>query len=345
MGSRLKNIQARAAEHGRLRTGYTQGNRPMRSATFVVTSHSEEHVRKAAELWGGTAEQWTPLNSTIAQWRVITRASSIEALITPGDPLNQYNELWTGGGCQRRCDGETELMTRQSCLCARQFGEDWHQQKKGTVCSATSRLNVMLPDLTGMGMWRAETHSFYAAAEWGGMVDMVLKGTDGKGFVPVTLRIEPRQVVRAGKTVKFPVIVVELRGVTPRQALAGPLSTAMALDPAGTARAAIEAARPDYAAEARACATVDDARAVWRRARNAGHVQADGKDPLSVELIQIADDIAKGIDTRTGEVPGDEPGPDDDGVFDAEVIDEDDGSEPPAAVWPETAAPGSGATR
>ncbi|WNI15548.1 hypothetical protein [Actinacidiphila sp. ITFR-21] len=341
MGSRLKNIQARAAEHGRLRTGYTQGNRPVRSATFVVTSHSEEHVRKAAELWGGAPEQWTPLNSNIAQWRVITTASSIEALITPGDPLNQYNELWTGGGCQRRCDGETELLTRQPCLCARQFGEDWHQQKKGTVCSATSRLNVMLPDLAGMGMWRAETHSFYAAAEWGGMVDMVLKGTNGDGFVPVTLRIEPRQVVRAGKTTKFPVIVVELRGVTPRQALAGPLSTATALDPAAAGRPALEAPRPDYAAEARACRTVEDARAVWHRANRVGHVARDGSDPLSQELVKIADDIGKGIDTRTGEAPADEPGPDDEGVYDVEIVHDD---EPPAA-WPEVAAPGAGAAR
>jgi hypothetical protein len=215
MGSRLNNIQRRAAEHGRLRTGYTQGNKPMRSSTWIITSHSEEHVRTAAELWGGDPQSWTPLNSKIEQWRVITKASSIEALVTPGDPLNQYNELWSAGGCQRRCDGTTELLSREPCVCARQFGEDWHQQPKGRVCAATSRLNVMLPDLTGMGMWRAETHSFYAASEWGGMVDMVLAGTDGRGFVPVTLRIEPRQVIRDGQTKKFPVVVVELRGITP----------------------------------------------------------------------------------------------------------------------------------
>jgi hypothetical protein len=291
MGSRLRNIQRRAAEHGRLRTGYTQGTRPVRSATWVVTSHSEEHVRRAAELWGGDVEQWTPLNSTITQWRVITKASAIEALITPGDPLNQYNELWTKGGCQRRCDGETELLSRQPCLCARQFGEDWHTQPKGRVCSATSRLNVMLPDLSGMGMWRAETHSFYAASEWGGMVDMVLAGTDGKGFVPVTLRIEPRQVVRDGETKKFPVVVVELRGVTPRQALAGPMSAALALDPAagGQAVAAIEAGRPDYIAEAEGALTSDDVRDVWRKARAAGHVDPKGRDELSKQLMAIAE--------------------------------------------------------
>jgi hypothetical protein len=308
MGSRLRNIQARAAEHGRLRTGYTQGNRPMRSATWVVTSHSEEHVRAAAELWGGTPEQWSPLNSTIQQWRVITKASSIEALITPGDPLNQYNELWTKGGCQRRCDGETELLSRQACLCAARFGEDWHQQKKGVVCSTTSRLNVMLPDLSGMGLWRAETHSFYAASEWGGMVDMVLAGTDGRGFVPVTLRIEPRQVVRDGETKKFPVVVVELRGVTPRQALAGPLPTAVALNPAsaGQAVAAIEAPRPDYLALAEGALTPDDVGDVYRQAHAAGHLT----DQLIADLKAISD-----------RKKSEEPGPDEDGVYPAELVD------------------------
>lgn len=339
MGARLRNIQARAAEHGRLRTGYTQGNRPMRSPNWVVTSHSEEHVRKAAELWGGEPEQWQPLNSTISQWRVITKASSIEALITPGDPLNQYNEMWSKGGCQRRCDGETELLTRQPCLCAARFGEDWHLQKKGTVCSTTSRLNVMLPDLSGMGMWRAETHSFYAAQEWGGMVDMVLAGTDGRGFVPVNLRIEPRQRVANGETKKFPVVVVELRGVTPRQALAGPMNAAAALDPgAGSqARAAIEGPKGrDWIAEARGALTSDDVRDLWMEAQQAGAVHPKGTDPLSKQLMAIA---AEKDTENAGGTGGEQP--DDDGVYEAEVVTEP--SEP--AGWPVAAAPGSGARR
>jgi hypothetical protein len=337
MGARLRNTQARAAEHGRLRTGYTQGKRPMRSATWVITSHSEEHVRTAAGLWGGEPEQWQPLNSTITQWRVITKASSIEALITPGDPLNQYNELWTGGGCKRRCDGDTELLTRQPCLCARQFGEDWHQQKKGTVCSTTSRLNVMLPDLSGMGMWRAETHSFYAASEWAGMVDMVLAGTNGKGFIPVTLRIEPRQVIRDGQTKKFPVVVVELRGVTPRQALAGPMNAATALNPgaSGQAVAAIEAPKGrDWLAEARGCLTSDDVRDLWMEAQDAGVVHSKGTDPLSKQLMAIAAQK----DAENASPTGGDEDPDDEGVYTAEVV--DDGEREPAG-WPAVARPGS----
>ncbi|MFI0233095.1 hypothetical protein [Streptomyces sp. NPDC017086] len=326
MGSRLRNIQARAAEHGRLRTGYTQGNRPMRSSTWVVTSHSEEHVRTAAKLWGGEPEQWSPLNSTIPQWRVITKASSIEALITPGDPLNQYNEMWSKGGCQRRCDGETELLSRQPCLCARQFGEDWHLQPKGRVCSTTSRLNVMLPDLSGMGMWRAETHSFYAAQEWGGMVDMVLAGTRGDGFVPVTLRIEPRQRVANGETKKFPVVVVELRGVTPRQALAGPMNAATALDPgsAGRARAAIEAGRPDYLADAESALTVDDVQDVYRAAHTAGHLT----DDLVAALKKRADEVRAEAEKR-------DAGPDEDGAYEAEVVENPSGQ----PRWPAVAQP------
>jgi hypothetical protein len=331
MGSRLLNIQRKAAEHGRLRTGYTQGNRPVRSATWVVTSHSEEHVQTAAELWGGKPEQWKPLNSTIEQWRVITKASSIEALITPGDPLNQYNEMWSKGGCARRCDGETETLSRKPCLCAAQFGEEWHLQPKGRVCSATSRLNVMLPDLSGMGMWRAETHSFYAASEWGGMVDMVLSGTNGQGFVPVTLRIEPRQRVANGETKKFPVVVVELRGVTPRQALSGPLPTALALDPTGTAagRLALEAGpsdRPDYVALAEAALTSDDVADVYRQAHAAQHLN----DDLIASLKAIADRIKAEEAEATRR-----PEPDEDGAYEVEVVEAD--TEQPAIGWPAVA--------
>ncbi|MEV5140319.1 hypothetical protein AB0K71_06080 [Streptomyces syringium] len=336
MGSRLLNIQRRTAEHGRLRTGYTDGKRPVRSGTWIVTSHSEHHVRTAAELWGGEPQPWTPLNSTTQQWRVITKASAIEALITPGDPLNQYNEMWSAGGCQRRCDGETERLTRQPCLCARQFGEDWHTQPKGRVCSATSRLSVMLPDLSGMGMWRAETHSFYAASEWGGMVDMVLSGTDGRGFVPVTLRIEQRQVVRDGQTKKFPVVVVELRGITPRQALTGPLPAAQALDPSGARPLAIEAARPDYLAEAESALHTDDVGDVYRRAHAAGHLN----DELIAKLKGISDRL-KGEGKAAAESARQEP--DEDGAVDAEIVEDGAGAEP--AGWPAVAQPGSGARR
>jgi hypothetical protein len=305
MGSRILTLQRQARELGRLRTGYTDGKRPVRSRTWIVTSHAEHYIEAAAEQWGGTVEKWQPLGSGPQQYRVITEVESIDALMPPGDPLSQYNELWSGGGCQRRCDGERELLSNQPCLCMRQFGEDWHLQKKGTVCAATSRLNVILPDMPDVGVWRAETHSFYAANEWGGTVDMVLSGTGGKGLVPVALRIEPRQRVAGGQTKKFPVVVVEIRGITTRQALTGPLPTAVALDPSVAAPLAIEAGRPDYLAEAEAALTTDDVGDVYRRANAAGHLN----DELVAQLKAIADRLK-----------AEAAGPDEDGAYEAELV-------------------------
>lgn len=333
MGARILTLQRQARELGRLRTGWSVPNadpkkrpRPVKSRTWVVTSHAEHYVQAAAKAWGGTVEKWQPQGAGAPQFRVITEAESIDALLPPGDPLSQHNEMWNKGGCMRRCNGEIEQISRRPCLCLGQFGEDWHMRPKGDVCAATSRLNVILPDMPDVGVWRAETHSFYAANEWGGAVDIVLSGTGGRGMVPVSLRIEPRQRLAGGTTKKFPVVVVEIRGITPRQALTGPLPTALALDPSGGAeRPAIEAARPDYIAEAEGGLTSDDVRDVWTRAREAGHVDRDGKDPLSRRLMEIA---ARKDAENTAE-----QGPDEDGAYEAEVV--DDTREPGA--WPEVA--------
>lgn len=340
MGSRILTMKRQAAELGRIRTGYSRPNPkggrpiPVRSKTFILTSHSRDYAVAAADLYGGTVETWTPQNTTIPQHRVITEASELRAILPAGDPLSQANEMWTGGGCARRCDGETEQLSRQPCICLARYGEDWHLRKPDEVCRPTSRITVMLPDLPDLGVWRLETKSYYAADAMAGGVDTVLQATDGRGLMPVRMWIEQRTAVRNGKTKNYPVVMVVPSIPKLRQALSGPLSMAAALDP-GTLvdRPAIEAPRPDYVTEARQCQTVADARQVWHRARKAGHAQADGKDPLSLELIQIAADIEAGVDTGTGEVG--EEGPDDEGVFDAEVIGDD---EPPAA-WPEVAQP------
>lgn len=346
MGSRILNLQRQARELGRLRTGWSRPNSdpkkrpiPVKSKTWVLTSHAEHYAVAAAKAWGGKVETWQPQGNGAPQFRVITEAESIDAILPSGDPLSQNNEMWNKGGCARRCNGETELISRQPCLCMREFGEDWHllrqdQYRKDKVCAATSRLNVILPDMPDLGVWRAETHSFYAANEWSGTVDMALAGTGGQGMVPVSLRIEPRTRVAGGTTKHFPVVVVEIRGITPRQALSGPLTTALALDPTGAvaSRLALEAGpadRPDYIALAEGALTSDDVRDTWRQAREAGDVQADGKDPLSQQLMAIA---ARMDAENTPAVPE----PDEDGAYPVEVVDHG-AEEQPAGAWPAVA--------
>ncbi|MGC5531619.1 hypothetical protein [Streptomyces sp. SR-10] len=358
MGRRILTMKAQAAELGRIRTGYSRPNSnpkkrriPVKSDTFLLSSHSRPYIKRAAELYGGDVEEWTPQNTKIAQYRVITKVKELYAILPVGDPLSQSNELWSGGGCARRCDGVTEEFTRRPCLCLAEHGELWHEQPTGTVCKPTSRINVMLADMPDLGVWRYETHSYYAADAMAGGIDTVLQATDGKSPMPLRMWIEHRTVVRRGQTKNFPVVMVVPSIPKLRHALSGPLSMAAALDPGTLDRPAIEAGPavvPDYAAEARLCRTVEDARAVWHKANRAGHVDPKGIDVLSQELIRIADDIAKGIDTQTGEDHGDdEPGPDEDGVYDGEVVedgeqDEEPPSAYPPAEWPAAAVPGGG---
>lgn len=360
MGSRILTMKRQAAELGRIRTGYSRPNPtpgkapiPVKSKTFVLTSHSREYVAAAAELYGGRVEQWTPQRQSISQWRVITEASELRAILPAGDPLNQSYEMWSGGGCERRCDGETEKLSGRPCICLAKYGEDWHERPPTQVCRPTSRVNVMLPDLPDLGVWRLETKSYYAADAMAGGIDTVLQATEGRGLMPVRMWIEQRTRVVGGKTKQFQVVMLVPSLPKLRQALSGPLSTAAALDPSVLDRPAIEAAPadevPDYRAEARECRTADEVREVWRRANRAGHVARDGSDELSHDLMRIAEAIEQGIDPHTGEIGDqgddvDEPGPDAEGVYDAEVVDDEPPVADPAAVaWPAVAQPGTGA--
>nr|WSS66776.1 hypothetical protein OG284_36760 [Streptomyces sp. NBC_01177] len=358
MGSRILTMKRQAAELGRIRTGYSRpnpdpkkGNIPVKSKTFVLTSHSRDYVAAAAELYGGKVEQWTPQRQSVAQWRVITEARELRAILPAGDVLNQANEMWTGGGCERRCDGITESISRRPCICLAKYGEDWHTRPPTQVCRPTSRIGMFLPDLPDLGVWRLETKSYYAADVLAGGLDTVLQATGGTGLLPVRAWIEQRTAVREGKTKQFQVVMLVPALPKLRHALSGPISTAAALDPASLDRPAIEtapAAVPDYVAEAKLCRTADEVIAVYQRAYAAGN----GTPELSSTLQAIAADIAAGVDTTTGEdgEQDDEPGPDEDGAYPAEVLDDDSADqdpEPPTAYpapeWPAAAVPGGGA--
>ncbi|MFJ6590241.1 hypothetical protein ACIQPP_05355 [Streptomyces violaceusniger] len=345
-------MKRQAAELGRIRTGYSRPNPdpekgpiPVKSQTFILSSHSRDYVAAAAELYGGRVEQWTPHKQSVAQWRVITEARELHAILPAGDPLSQSYEMWSGGGCSRRCDGETESIRGQSCLCLAQYGPDWHERPPAQVCRPTSRIGVMLPDLPDLGVWRLETKSHYAADALAGGLDIVLQATGGRGMMPVRMWIEQRSAIRNGKTKQFQVVMVVPSLPKLRHALSGPISTAAALDPSSLVdRAAIEAPRPDYREEARECRTEAEVQAVWRRASDAGH----GSDELLADLKQIAADIARNVDPHTGEIGDqDTDGEHDEGVVDAEVVGEGD-AEPPTAYpaaagsWPPVAQPGGG---
>lgn len=285
MGSRIITLQRQARELGRLRTGYSVPNedpkkrpRAVRSQTWIISSHAEHYVQAAAEIWGGTVEQWQPQGNGAPQWRVMTEAPSLDAILPPGDPLSQSYELWSAGGAQRRCDGMTETISDSPCLCRAQWGDAFHETAPlGKACKMTTRLNVILPEMPDIGAWRVETHSYHAANEIAAAVD-VLKGSIGaEALIPVRLRIEQRTRVAQGKTKQFPVVAVELRGGTAGQVLAGAVSapavgasSAPAIEGGPTAQPSESApTADDFLIRARAAGTWAEFKVIWKEAAQA----------------------------------------------------------------------------
>lgn len=309
--SRILTLQRQARELGRLRTGVvdTSGSkpRPKRSDTWVITSHSQDYIEAAAEEWGGTPEKWQPQGNGAEQWRVITTSSAVDAILPPGDPLSQAYEMWNRGGCARRCDGMTESLTDSPCICRADHGDDFYEQKVGTVCSMTTRLNVMLPAMPDIGVWRAETHSYYAANELAGHVDTIRGLVGPQALIPVRLRIEQRTRIAGGQTKHFPVIALELRGITAGQVLGGGRDLLQIGSNSGPAGAIEAAPVPDYVSAARAAFSIAEWREVWQRAKEAGHLT----DALKAELTPIGEALSQQAQAAAPPTAGTGRDPDD----------------------------------
>src|SRR5688572_24225369 len=313
MGSRIITLQRQARELGRLRTGYSVPNadpakrpRAVRSQTWIISSHAEHYVQAAAEVWGGQVEKWQPQGNGAAQWRVMTEASSLDAILPPGDPLSQSYELWSAGGAQRRCDGMTETLSDSPCLCRAQWGENFHEvAPRDRACKMTTRLNVILPEMPDIGAWRVETHSYHAANEIAAAVDVLNGSIGSEALIPVRLRIEQRTRVAQGKTKQFPVVAVELRGATAGQVLAGSaqgLSLGASTAPAAVAsgkRAEIEsspaptATAEDFIAAAQGASSLEDLSVTLEVAQRAGFATnlADASDPVAKAFILRRDQL------------------------------------------------------
>lgn len=198
-------IQRRARELGRIRMGEKGAKgQPMRLETFRLTSADRELLQAAAARYGGEVRPW---QGQPGQFELYTTCDELPCLIAPQE-VSQWFELWSGGGCQRRCDGQYCTVAKGGgdvetvpCLCDPDERE----------CKLTTRLAVMLHELPGVGTWRLETHGFYAATELPSSAE-ILVGLARQGvYSPVAIAIEERIVKRDGKTKKFPVPVIRIK--------------------------------------------------------------------------------------------------------------------------------------
>jgi len=206
--SPIIDLQRRLVEVGRIRMG-KKGDKgqPQKLATWRLTTRDKPRLDAAAELYGGTVVPWAERDG---EYELICETDELAILVLPGQALSQWYELWSGGGCQRRCDSEREIITDSACICDSEDGE--------RKCKPTTRLSVMLPDIPGLGTWRLETHGYYAAIELSATASMLEQATARGQLIPARLCIDQRSQVKDGQTKRFAVPVIDL-DITARQAL------------------------------------------------------------------------------------------------------------------------------
>lgn len=199
--SPILTVQQRYRELGRIRMG-EKGTRgaPRALGTWRLTTSNHQLLTAAAALWGGEVTAWAgaPNEGT---WQLTTGTDTLPIMVPPfRDPVSQWMEQWTAGGCTHRCDTNVNVVTDEPCSC----------DQDNPVCKPTTRLNVMLPDLPDVGVWRLETHGWNAATELPGTIQLIQAAAQGGAYLSGALRIEARSAKRDGKTSRFVVPVIDL---------------------------------------------------------------------------------------------------------------------------------------
>ena len=203
------DLQRRLREAGRIRIGEQvptkdrDGNpttRPGKLERFRFTSPDKASMLAIADLCGGEVRPWeaAPVGE---QFELYADCKSLDVLVPPVDlAFSQWFELWSGGGCKRRCDGQTNVINDSACAC----------DPDNMDCKPTTRLGVILTAIQGIGIWRLETHGWNAAQELNGAIE-VLRVIQNRGaMVPARLLLEQRQSKKDGKTHNFAVPVLDL---------------------------------------------------------------------------------------------------------------------------------------
>src|SRR6266540_3864667 len=111
----IVTLQKRMMQLGRVRLGQKgPKGEPQKLGTFRFTSASRSLLDEVAERYGGTVKPWENAPDE-GYFEVVTQASEIDG--SPTTTYSQWFEQWSRGGCQRRCNGETELLSDKPCLC------------------------------------------------------------------------------------------------------------------------------------------------------------------------------------------------------------------------------------
>ncbi|HET7736428.1 MAG TPA: hypothetical protein VFK52_10660 [Nocardioidaceae bacterium] len=228
---RILDLQRRLREVGRIRIGQRiettnkKGEpvqRPAKLEQFRLTSRDRVVIEAAVQQWGGVCQPWEGAPDG-PQWEVYTSTDQVPVVIPPSDmAFSQAWEQWSGGGCRVRCDGQWDHLGDKACHC----------DPEDRACDPHTRLSVILPDLPGMGVWRLDTQSYYAAVELAGLVDLIVAHSARGVLLPARLRLEQRSVKRAGEQTKrfvVPVLDIDVHPMALAPGGSGELGTPVSL--------------------------------------------------------------------------------------------------------------------
>lgn len=235
----ILDIQQRFRELGRIRTGvkvdtgktYQKGpnkgkpiQRPEKLPRFRLTSPWKHLIDQGAEAFGGTVQPWD--NDGAAEWEVIVEAEKLEVIVPPGEIFSQWYEMWSGGGCVKRCDGKRQVLQDRPCSCPKDPEQRRELAAKGDACKPTTRLNVMIPSIDDLGVWRLESHGFYAASELAPAAGLCELATRQGAMIPADLRLVSKEGARrpGQPRKKFFVPALSFRGAL------GPVLEALGMD-------------------------------------------------------------------------------------------------------------------
>lgn len=325
--------QRRMAEQGRIRLGQKitgtnrQGReytRPAKLDRFRFTSPSQRLIEQIAEQYGGQARPWD--NAGKSEWEVLSDATAIPVIVVKGG-FSQWHEAWTKAGCQHRCDGEKDAA---GTYC--DPNDPLHIE---AIDKPTTRLSVMLSEIESLGVWRMESKGWNAAAELPSMAELAMHVGD---LVPATLSLAERssiiQTDKGPQTSRFVVPVLDLHVTKQRlvEIVGGP-GGAPAIEAGG--RPALEAAQGaeeqpvedpfgPYYEKVAAAKVLDDLAPVWDEARVAGLVGSTSEATPQRDAFVLAWK-ARAQELKAAEQPaapaaGAEP--DEDGVVDAELVED-----------------------
>jgi Recombination directionality factor-like len=223
----ILDLQRRDAPLGEIRIGTSvevpgkDYRKPVRLETFRFTTASEHNARQVAAHYGGQVAPWTQKKG---YWEVTTDRKALDVWVPPRELAVDANmELWDGPKRLRKCDGITESMSGQPCMCPRATDPDdpasvqWARNERKRLaalkhpeaCKPLTRINVTIPDLPGLtGVWRINTGSENTAVETAAAGDAMVMAREGGAYLPAIVYVHWRN--RALDGAPYPVLALQI---------------------------------------------------------------------------------------------------------------------------------------